>query len=206
MIGCPATPRRAPSGCEPDPRCRLRPTPNAIGSQFPNAPAPGRCTVPEAKIGSAGSSGFLGWCPPFGVGLLLPCTLLASPASHGSPVAKRCQRLCWQPGFQCVRVPCRLSWPEPPAWWGCPETTAFGVVVRTAQGLAVQGHHTSKTLGKLLHEPQKPLLEGFRIQHSQRSGKGFVAGNAVFQLQEGLQEIPFGRPKSSISVQSLPRA
>ena len=69
---------------------------------------------------------------------------------------------------------------------------SFRSVVRTPEGFTVHGHHPLTAFGKLLHEPQKPLLERLWIQHSQHPRKGVVAGNAVFQFQKGLQKLPLG--------------
>ena len=50
----------------------------------------------------------------------------------------------------------------------------------------------SLPFGKLPHKADEPLLESGGIQHTQRSGTCIVAGDAVVQFEEGLQEFPFG--------------
>ena len=50
----------------------------------------------------------------------------------------------------------------------------------------------SLPFGELPHKADEPLLESGGIQHPQEAGESIVAGDAVFQFEEGLEEFPFG--------------
>ena len=66
------------------------------------------------------------------------------------------------------------------------------MVVRTAQGFPVHRQYALAAFGELPHKADEPLLESGGIQHTQEAGEGIVAGDAVFQFEEGLEEFPLG--------------
>ena len=70
--------------------------------------------------------------------------------------------------------------------------TLLRMVVRTAQSFPVHRQYASTTRRKLPHKACDPLLESGRVKHTRQSGTCILAGDAVFQFQEGLEEFPFG--------------
>ena len=68
----------------------------------------------------------------------------------------------------------------------------LGAVVRTAPGFPVHRQYARAAFGELPHKTDEPLLESGGVQHTQQPGEGIVAGDAVVQFQEGLEEFPFG--------------
>ena len=78
-----------------------------------------------------------------------------------------------------------------------PRRASRGPVVRAPPGFAVHRYRARTRIAfrKAPPEPQQPLPEGVRSRHPRRSGKGVVAGNAVFRFQEILPKIPFGLPE-----------
>ena len=66
------------------------------------------------------------------------------------------------------------------------------MVVRTAQSFPVHRQYAFAAFGELPHKADEPLLESGGIQHPQQPGEGIVAGDAVVQFEEGLEEFPFG--------------
>ena len=66
------------------------------------------------------------------------------------------------------------------------------MVVRAAQSFLVHRQYAFVAFGKVPHKADEPLLESGGIQHPQQPGEGIMAGDAVFQFEEGLEEFALG--------------
>jgi hypothetical protein len=79
-------------------------------------------------------------------------------------------------------------------------------VKRTAQDLAIDGHHTLQVPGKLRHKPLQRIAKLIRIEIAEQTAESVVTGKAVGEGEKAAQKRLLGLGKHSHIYRALAAA